>query len=77
VVLDGHTGLLVDEGDGAAMAVAIGRLADDPALAARLGAAGRARALKQFTVTHHLQALMDLFQRVAATPINSSDTLPR
>lgn len=77
VVLDGHTGLLVAEGDTAAMAAAIAQLADDPALAARLGAAGRARAQERFTVTHHLQALMDLFERVVAAAEKSSDTLPR
>lgn len=42
------TGLLVPSRDPVALAAAMRRLADDPALAARLGAAARARALDRF-----------------------------
>jgi len=42
LVRDGETGLVVEPGDPAALAAAIGRLLDDPTLRARLGAAGRA-----------------------------------
>ena len=76
VVLDGETGLLVQELDTAAMAAAITQLANDPALAARLGSAGRARAQQLFTVAHHLQSLMDLFASLVTTPGNEGDTLP-
>ncbi|MDN3920189.1 glycosyltransferase [Roseateles violae] len=48
------TGLLVPEGDAAALADALERLLRDPALAARLGAAARARALAE-----HGLALME------------------
>jgi len=48
-----RTGLLVPEGDAPALAHAIARLLRDPALAVRLGAAARERAL-----TEHGQALM-------------------
>ncbi|KQW43503.1 MULTISPECIES: glycosyltransferase [unclassified Roseateles] len=50
VVEDGVTGLLVPEGDAAALADAIARLLHDPALAARLGAAARERALAEHGV---------------------------
>ena len=43
-VVDGETGILVPPGAAASLADALRRLADDPALRARMGAAGRARA---------------------------------
>jgi glycosyltransferase involved in cell wall biosynthesis len=44
-----ETGLLVPPGDQNALAVALGRVLDDPALAARLSSAGRRRVLDRFT----------------------------
>jgi glycosyltransferase involved in cell wall biosynthesis len=46
---DGETGLLVAPDDPGALAVGIARLLDDPALRARLGAAGRERVISRFT----------------------------
>jgi rhamnosyl/mannosyltransferase len=47
---DGRTGLVVKAGDAAALGAAIARLASDPDLRARLGAAGRARVDEEFTL---------------------------
>jgi glycosyltransferase involved in cell wall biosynthesis len=46
---DGETGLLVPPDDPGALALAIERLLDDPALRSRLGAAGRERVVHRFT----------------------------
>jgi glycosyltransferase involved in cell wall biosynthesis len=46
---DGETGLLVPPDDPGALAGGIARLLDDPALRARLGAAGRERVVNRFT----------------------------
>ena len=46
---DGVTALHVAPGDPEALAAAVGRLLDDPTLAARLGAAGRERVVERFT----------------------------
>jgi glycosyltransferase involved in cell wall biosynthesis len=46
---DGETGLLVAPDDPGALAGAIGRLLDDPALRAQLGSAGRQRVVSRFT----------------------------
>jgi glycosyltransferase involved in cell wall biosynthesis len=45
----GDGGLIVPEGDVSALTDALRRLRDDSGLRARLGAAGRARVLAQFT----------------------------
>lgn len=45
----GRCGLLVPPDDPGALAEAIGQVLDDPALGARLGVAGRARALQRFS----------------------------
>jgi glycosyltransferase involved in cell wall biosynthesis len=49
VVDDGETGLLVDQGDPTAVAEALGKLARDPAMRARMGEAGRAKALREWS----------------------------
>ena len=49
IVADGRTGLLVPPGDPEAFAAAIVELAGDPARAADMGAAGRKRALAEFS----------------------------
>ena len=46
---DGETGLLVPPGDPSALALALGRVLDDPALAGRLREQGRRRVLDRFT----------------------------
>jgi glycosyltransferase involved in cell wall biosynthesis len=46
---DGESALHVPPGDPEALAAAVGRLLDDPGLAARVGAAGRARVIERFT----------------------------
>lgn len=67
IVKDGETGLLVPPGDAAALAAALRRLLDDPALARRLGAAGRARVLAGFPRGRTLDRLLDLTGAPAPT----------
>ena len=47
-VVDGQTGFLVPAGEATPLAQALGRLVAEPGLRARLGAAGRERALERF-----------------------------
>lgn len=61
VVHDGQTGLLVEPGDIAALAAAIGRLGGDADACRAMGDAGRALMVEQFDKRHQFQAFLDHF----------------
>jgi glycosyltransferase involved in cell wall biosynthesis len=61
---DGATGLIVPPRDVAALGAALARLRDDPGLRARLGAAGRARALSDFGLDLMLDRMEAIFRAV-------------
>ncbi|MFF8829234.1 glycosyltransferase family 4 protein [Streptomyces sp. NPDC015131] len=63
---DGETCLAVPPGDPGALAGALGRLLGDPALRARLGAAGRARVLDRFTWARAAQGTAELYREAVA-----------
>ena len=63
VVRDRETGLLVDNAP-AAVAAAIGELARDPALARRLGQAGRRAVIENFTLDHMVRHTMEVYRKV-------------
>ena len=58
--------VLVPPGDAAALADAVLSVLDDPALAARLGAAARARSAALPTQDDAVEAALDLYRRLAA-----------
>lgn len=66
IVRHGETGLLVPPGDAPALTGALARLLADPALGARLGAAGRARVLERFTATAVAARLEPIYAAAAA-----------
>ena len=59
-------GLLVPPENAVALAAAISRLLDDPALATRLGAAGRQRAEAEFDLGKMVEGYLELFESVSA-----------
>jgi colanic acid/amylovoran biosynthesis glycosyltransferase len=65
-VADGVEGFVVPVREPEAMASAIERLVKDPALRARMGEAGRARALGQFTLARHVREFVNLLEEVRA-----------
>ena len=70
VVVEGETGLLVDERDVAGMARHMLRLIENPALAARLGQAGRARVLEHYCLERNMERLWHAIQAsVNAVPV--------
>jgi len=66
VVRDGETGLLVDPGDPVALAAGLRKLADDPAAAHSLGAAGAADVRARFALPTMLAALQEHYDRLLA-----------
>jgi glycosyltransferase involved in cell wall biosynthesis len=65
VVRDGETGFLVPIGDGEALGAAIVTLLTDRSLAARMGAAARARA-PEFSIEAMAMRTRDVYERVLA-----------
>lgn len=70
VVLDGETGLLVDEGDVVGMGAAIAHLLQDPESCAQFGAAGRERVAGAFTIEHHLRDLSQFLEHTHAAAVS-------
>ncbi len=66
VVRDGVDGFLVEPGDIDALAERLGRLAADPALAARMGEAGRARVLERYSVERLVGDVDALYKKLLA-----------
>jgi glycosyltransferase involved in cell wall biosynthesis len=63
LVVDGETGLLFEPGDTPTLVRHVTSLLADPALASRLGAAGRARMESCFSLDRHLARVEDLYQQ--------------
>ncbi len=64
VVVDGETGFLVPERDPVALAAALRRLARDPALRRRMGAAARARFEAHFTAARCAERLVEILDSI-------------
>ena len=65
-VEDGVTGLLCLPGDASALADRLARILASPALAARLGTAGRAAVMARFDLTGQTERLESLYDRITA-----------
>jgi glycosyltransferase involved in cell wall biosynthesis len=65
-VSHGDTGFVVPHADEQAIADALGRLLTSPELRARMGAAGRARYLSEFSIDMMIEHTFAVYQRVAA-----------
>ena len=66
-VADGVTGLLVPPGDGQALCAAMDTLLCDPARRRRMGDAGRARVLAEFSVETMAEGNLAVYRRVLAS----------
>lgn len=66
VVVDGETGVLVPPRDVAAMAAAVRRLLTNKGLRKRMGAAGKARADREFSAERYVADVQELYERVLA-----------
>jgi glycosyltransferase involved in cell wall biosynthesis len=66
IVREGTTGLLVPPGDADALATALRRLADDPALRRRLGAGASEVTASEFDAATNARRLVDVLLAVAA-----------
>jgi glycosyltransferase involved in cell wall biosynthesis len=77
VVADGVNGILVPPRSPEAIAAAIERLARDPALRARLGAAGRERVVAEFGDGVVIARTVELYHRLLGHPEVAAEPAPR
>ncbi|MCY3833251.1 MAG: glycosyltransferase family 4 protein [Chloroflexi bacterium] len=63
-IVDGHTGILVDPNDSDALAGSVLRLLNDSELRARMGAAGRARVERDFSVEAAADAYVEIYEKL-------------
>lgn len=68
IVVHGENGLLVPIHDVARLADALRVLLDSPDLRARMGAAGRARAVREFSLEHVVDAHLSVYAELLARP---------
>lgn len=66
IVREGQEGLHAREGDPAALAAALVRLADDASLRRRLGASARERVVEKYSWARHCEQLERVLLRIAA-----------
>jgi glycosyltransferase involved in cell wall biosynthesis len=69
LIVDGETGLLVEPDDREALAATVERAIRDPALRARLGAAGRAHVRATFEAEAGIEAVHRRIEAVLAAPV--------
>lgn len=65
LIVEGETGYLVPPGAAAPLAAAVAHLLRDPAHARRLGEAGQARAVSQFTLAQHVARVAAIYAAVS------------
>ncbi len=76
VVAHGETGLLAEPGDITSLIAAAEALINDPELRRRLGEAGRARYLAQFTAEHMATRLEAVFQTIVRSTRDAAPRVP-
>jgi glycosyltransferase involved in cell wall biosynthesis len=69
VSIDGETGLTVTPADSVELAMAIGRLLDDPGLRGKYGAAAARRAREDFSVEVMVDRTLELYREVMSTTL--------
>ena len=67
VIADGGNGLLVDAGDEAGLAGAVGRIAADRSLSARLGASARATILERYSIQRTAPLWLAAYRELVAS----------
>ncbi|MBI4635717.1 MAG: glycosyltransferase [Candidatus Rokubacteria bacterium] len=65
IVVDGETGMLVAPRQPTALAEAMGRVLEDPALAGRVGCLGRRRVVEEFSIERSVALTEKLYARLA------------
>lgn len=68
IIEEGVTGLFAPAHDPAGLAAAVQRMLDDPALAARLAAAGKEKVWRDYSAVEADQKVLDLYLRLGSRP---------